>query len=45
VNVLEVESKDGSDAKYNVESRAIARALCTPTRTLRLHGDLVNTGL
>jgi len=43
VNVLEVKSEDGSDAKYNIGSRAVARALRTPTRTLRLHGDSVNT--
>ena len=43
VNVLEVKSEDGSDAKYNIGSRAVARALHTPTRTLRLYGDSVNT--
>ena len=43
MNVLEVKSEDGSDAKYNIGSRAVARALCTPTRTLRLHGDSMNT--
>ena len=42
VNVMEVKSEDGSDAKYNVGCRAVARALCTPTRNLRLHGDSVN---
>ena len=38
---MEVESEGGSDAKYYTESRA----LCTSTRTLKLCGDLVNTGL
>ena len=42
---MEVESEDGSDAKYYTESRAVVGALCTPTRTLKLHGDSVNTGL
>ena len=42
VNVLEVKSEDGSDAKYNIGCRAVAKALCTPTRNLRLHGDSVN---
>ena len=42
VNVLEVKSEDGSDAKYNVEYRAVARAFSTPTRTLRLHDDSMN---
>jgi len=46
VNVLEVESKDGSNAKYNAEYRAITGALCTPTRvSVRLHSDSMNTGL
>ena len=31
---MEVESKDGSDAKYYTRSRAVVGALCTPTRTL-----------
>ena len=34
MNVLEVESEDGSDAKYYTRSRAVVGALCTPTRTL-----------
>ena len=42
VNVLEVKSEDGSDAKYNVEYRAVARAFSTPTRTFRLHDDSMN---
>ena len=42
---MEVESKDGSDAKYYIGSRAIVGALCTPTRTLKLHGDSVNIRL
>ena len=42
---MEVESEDGSDAKYYTKSRAVVGALCTPTRTLKLHGDSVNTGL
>ena len=42
MNVLEVKSEDGSDAKYNIGCRAVAKALCTPTRNLRLHGDSVN---
>ena len=27
---MEVESEDGSDAKYYTESRAVVGALCTP---------------
>ena len=42
---MEVESEDGSDAKYYIGSRAIVGALCTPTRTLKLHGGSVNIGL
>ena len=42
---MEVESEDGSDAKYYIGSRAIVGALCTPTRTLKLHGDSVNIRL
>ena len=30
---MEVESEDGSDAKYYTRSRAVVGALCTPTRT------------
>ena len=43
MNVLEVKSEDGSDAKYNVQSRVVTRALHMPTRTFRLHGDSMNT--
>ena len=42
---MEVESEDGSDAKYYTGSRAIVGALSTPTRTLKLHDDLVNIEL
>ena len=42
MNVLEVKSEDGSEAKYNVGYRAVARAFRTPTRTLRLHDDSMN---
>ena len=42
---MEVESEDGSDAKYYTESRAVVGALCTPTRTLKLHGDSINPEL
>ena len=45
MNVLEVESEDGSDAKYYAGSSAAVGALRTPTRTLGLHGDSVNTRL
>ena len=45
MNVFEVESEDGSDTKYYTGSRAVVGALRTPTRTLRLHGDSVNTKL
>ena len=45
MNVLEVESEDGSDAKYYARSRVVVGALHTPTKTLKLHGDSVNTGL
>ena len=43
MNVLEVKSEDGSDAKYNAQSRVVTRALHMPTRTFRLHGDSMNT--
>ena len=42
---MEVESEDDSDVKYYTKSRAVVEALCTPIRTLKLHGDSVNTGL
>ena len=42
---MEVESEDGSDAKYYTGSRAVVGALCTPTRTLKLHGDSINIRL
>ena len=42
---MEVQSEDGSEAKYYARSRAIVGALRVPTRTLRLHGDSVNTEL
>ena len=42
---MKVESEDGSDAKYYTGSRVVVRAICRPTRTLKLHGGSVNIGL
>ena len=42
---MEVESEDGSDAKYYTRSRTVVGALFTPIRILKLHGYSVNIGL